>query len=131
MILDSPLAANSAPVARRPSLVGAGGGLYEETGGTLAVTNSTIAGNSAEWVGAGIDENAGTLTAVNCTIAYNNEPSQFSGFGGGMNITNGTASLDNTIIALNTDGTGPGAQPDNFYLDGSGMVSSVASARTT
>ncbi len=122
-ILDSTLSGNSAGLAT--PLVGAGGGLYED-GGTLKVADSTIAGNSAEWVGAGIDENAGTLTAVNCTIAYNNEPSQFSGFGGGMNITDGTATLDNTIIALNTDGTGPGAQADNIFLNGGGMVSSVS-----
>ncbi len=122
-ILDSTFSGNSAGLAT--PLVGAGGGLYEN-GGTLKVTDSTIAGNSAEWVGAGIDENAGTLTAVNCTIAYNNEPQQFSGFGGGMNITDGTATLYNTIIALNTDGTGPGAQADNIFLNGSGMVSSAS-----
>ena len=122
-ILDSTLSGNSAGLAT--PLVGAGGGLYEN-GGTVTVTDSTIAGNSAEWVGAGIDENAGTLTAVNCTIAYNTEPSQSSGFGGGMNITNGTATLDNTIIALNTDGTGPGAKVDNIFLNGGGMVSSAS-----
>ncbi|HKI19542.1 MAG TPA: choice-of-anchor Q domain-containing protein, partial [Isosphaeraceae bacterium] len=40
-----------------------------------------------------------------------------------MDITDGTATLDNTIIALNTDGTGGDAPPDNLYLDGSGTVS--------
>ncbi len=122
-ILDSTLSGNGAGL--ETPLVGRGGGLYEN-GGTMTVTNSTIAGNSAEWVGAGIDENAGTLTAVNCTIAYNNEPSQFSGYGGGMNITEGTATLDNTIIALTTDGTVPGAPSDNLYLDGSGTVSAAS-----
>ena len=105
--------------------IGTGGGLYEN-GGTLTVTNSTIAGNSAGGVGAGIDENAGTLNAVNCTIADNTEPSTGDGFGGGLNVDQGTATLNNTIIALNTDGTGSGATPDNLYLDGSGTVSSAS-----
>ena len=104
---------------------GTGGGIDEESG-TLTLTNSTIAGNSAQYVGAGIHENSGTLTAVNCTIAYNTEPSNGDGFGGGMDITEGTATLDNTIIALNTDGTGPGAPADNLYLDGSGTVSAAS-----
>ena len=33
-----------------------------------------------------------------------------------------TATLDNTIVALNTDGTGPAAQADNLFLDGGGTV---------
>ena len=106
---------------------GSGGALYED-GGTLTATNSTIAGNSAGGLGAGIDENAGTLQAVNCTIADNTEPSTGDGFGGGLNVDQGTATLDNTLIALNTDGTGPGAPPDNLYLDGSGTVSSASAS---
>ncbi|MFI5455752.1 MAG: beta strand repeat-containing protein [Isosphaerales bacterium] len=104
---------------------GTGGGI-DENAGTLTVTNSTIADNSAQHVGAGIHENNGTLTAVNCTIAYNTEPSAGDGFGGGMDITKGTATLYNTIIALNTDGTGAVAPADNIYLDGSGTVSSAS-----
>ena len=80
-------------------------------GGTLNITNSTVAGNSAGNVGAGIDENEGTLKAVNCTIAYNTEPSTGSGLGGGLDVDQGTATLDNTIIAMNTDGTGSPRRP--------------------
>ena len=41
-------------------------------------------------------------------------------------ITNGNATLYNTIVALNTDGTGPGAQVDNIYGDGEGTVSDLS-----
>ena len=96
---------------------GPGGGI-DENSGTLTITNSTIAGNSAQGFGAGIQENDGALTAVNCTIAYNVEPSTESGFGGGMDVTQGPVTLDNTIIALNTDGPGPGARADNIFSEG-------------
>ncbi len=102
-----------------------GGGIYA-TAGALTITDSTVADNSAVGVGAGIDEATGTLKAVNCTIADNNEPSTGAGLGGGINIDQGTATLDNTIIALNTDGTGTGASPDNLFIDGSGTVSSAS-----
>ena len=122
-ITDSTLSDNSVTGSFGP-----GGGIDEDSG-SLILTDCTIAGNSAQYVGAGIHDNDGSLSAVNCTIAYNIEPSTGDGFGGGMDITQGTATLDNTIIALNTDGTGPSASPDNLYLDGGGTVSS-ASATT-
>jgi hypothetical protein len=119
-IIDSTLSGNSVT-----SSAGQGGGLCEN-GGTLNITNSTVAGNSAGNVGAGIDDIEGTLKAVNCTIADNTEPSTGSGLGGGLNVDQGTATLDNTIIALNTDGTGASAPPDNLFIDGSGTVSSAS-----
>ena len=119
-IIDSTLSGNSVTNSS-----GQGGGLMAN-GGTLNITNSTVAGNSAGNVGAGIDESEGTLKAVNCTIADNTEPSTGSGFGGGLNVDQGTATLDNTIIAMNTDGTGAGALPDNLFIDGSGTVSSAS-----
>ena len=93
-----------------------GGGIESE--GPLTIVNSTIAANSGadpnDYVGAGIDENGGTLTAVNCTIAAND--------GGGLYVGGGSpATLDNTIVALNTDGTGIGAPADD--IAGSGSVS--------
>ena len=118
-IMSSTLSGNSATGSSGP-----GGGLYEN-GGTLTVTNSTIAGNSAGGVGAGIDENAGTLEAVNCTIADNTEPSTNFGLGGGLEV-GGTATLNNTIIADNTDGSGPGAPADNVDVFRLGRVSSVS-----
>ena len=77
-----------------------GGGIYNS--GTLTVTNSTIANNYAYGGGGGIYSN-GTLTAVNTTIAYNSSNINILGekLGGGLNVGGGTATLDNTIVALN------------------------------
>ncbi len=117
-ITDSKLSSNSA--------AGAQGGVVgvDSDSGTLTVTNSTIAGNSAERIGAGIDENGGTLTSVNCTIAYNNVASD--GQGGGVYVDVGTAILDNTIIVLNTDGTGGVAPADDIDVSSDGGVSSTS-----
>ncbi|HKI18484.1 MAG TPA: right-handed parallel beta-helix repeat-containing protein, partial [Isosphaeraceae bacterium] len=71
-----------------------GGGI--ENSGTLTLTNSTIAGNqtAGSAFGGGVD-NFGTLMAVNTTIAFN-------GAAGLYDEAGGTATLDNTIVALNT-----------------------------
>ncbi len=70
-----------------------GGGIHNERG-TLLISNSTIATNGSQGEGSGID-NDGTLKSVNCTIAYN------TGGGGGFYADSGTATLNNTIVALN------------------------------
>jgi hypothetical protein len=78
--------------------VSAGGGIDNVT--HLTVTNSTIADNSATGTGGGID-NRGTATITNSTIASNLANDD----GGGINNeTGGTATLNNTIVALNTIG---------------------------
>jgi len=86
-VTNSTIANNSA---------GFGGGIAIANVGTLTVTNSTIANNSAGSSGGGIFNSAGRLTAVNTTIAYN-----WAGYGGGLYAGGGTATLDNTIVALN------------------------------
>jgi hypothetical protein len=86
--------------------IGTGGGIG--SAGTLIVTNSTIAGNLASDFGGGLDVNS--LRAVNDTIAYNTVGD--SGSGGGLAV--GTATLENTIVALNTRGSGPGATADDI-----------------
>ena len=95
---------------------GSGGGIESE--GLLTIVNSTIAANLGtdpnDNAGAGIDENGGMLTAINCTIASND--------GGGLYVGGSSAAtLDNTIVALNTDGTGIAAPADD--IAGSGSVS--------
>jgi len=87
------------------------GGAFYDDGGTDTFTNSTIAGNSAA-EGGGIFDVGVALTAVNCTIAYNEGAS--AGDGGGIGVGTGTVTLDNTIVALNTDGTGSGAPADDI-----------------
>ena len=105
---------------------GPGGGI-DENSGTLTITNSTIAGNSAQGFGAGIQENQwradGRQLHHRLQLRAQHRP---SGFGGGMNITQGPVTLDNTIIALNTDGPGLGAPADNLFSEGNPVSSASA-----
>ncbi len=87
---------------------GGGGGIANESGGTLTLLNSTVADSSAAGstsTGGGI-LNGGTLKVVNATIAQN--AVRGTGTGGGLfDQPGGIATLDNSIIALNSDSTGP------------------------
>ena len=111
-VTDSTFSTNTAP---------AGGAIYTATGttlsgatftgnaatsggavdvaGSLTGTNSTFASNTAGSGGALYSK--GTLESVNSTIAYN----QASVTGGGIDVAGGTASLYNTLVALNTLGS--------------------------
>ena len=92
---------------------GGGGGLFNTNDGQVWVTNSTISGNSATDAGGGIYSDA-TLTVTNSTIAYNSADSP--GSGGGLVAAGNNPlfvpTLDNTIVALNTSGSG--ATPDDI-----------------
>ncbi len=99
-----------------------GGGVANAA--TLTITNSTLAQNLATTAGGAID-NSATLTAVNDTIADNNVGA--SGSGAGLDASGGTATLYNTIVALNTAGSGGTATASDIALSGSGGVSSSSS----
>jgi hypothetical protein len=95
---------------------GRGGGIMVSGGGALTIANSTITGNSASGPGGGIGV-SGQAVIVNSTIALNNVTG--SG-GGGLYVgTRTTATLDNTIVALNTHGTGAAAPEDDIASLGS------------
>jgi hypothetical protein len=90
-----------------------GGGIFNER--VLAISNSTVADNSADDEGGGIFTED-FLTAVNTTIADNFVPQALAvqvaavaatGVGAGLYVESGTATLDNTIVALNTHGSAP------------------------
>ncbi|MGA7497522.1 MAG: dockerin type I repeat-containing protein [Isosphaeraceae bacterium] len=106
---------------------GGGGGGGIASSGTLTVTNSTIAYNSA-YGGGGIYNNAGTLTVTDSTIAYNScnlagQPVVVEG--GGLAIGGGsTATLENTIVAVNTSGSA--ATSNDIALYSGGTVSSTS-----
>jgi hypothetical protein len=87
---------------------GEGGGIFNE--GDLTATNSTLADNSAD-NGGGITS-VRSLTTVNSTIAYNDVVN--GGAGGGLEVIAGTSLLDNTIVALNTAGTGSTASASDI-----------------
>ena len=58
---------------------------------------------------AGVYGGGGNATIINSTIAYDDVAS--GGTGGGLDVVAGTATLDNTIVALNTNGTGSRYRP--------------------
>ncbi len=105
-VTDSTIANNSAEV---------GGGIFNA--GIATVINSTIAdnyagltGESVEGVpgGGGIASNE-SLTLVNCTVADNFTAGVS---GGGLYVEGGSATLDNTIVALNTNQASPNQSDD-------------------
>jgi CSLREA domain-containing protein len=82
---------------------GNGGGIFNDAG-TVTITSSTISGNSAQFFGGGI-YNFSSMRITNSTIAGNTAGS--SGGGGIYNDSNGTVTVRNTLIALNTSASGP------------------------
>jgi hypothetical protein len=81
------------------------------TAGTLRVDNSTISGNTSSlgggifsWCGASCSTSSSatnTTTIVNSTIAYNDGGTR-SANGGGLLVSSGTISVENSIVAFNT-----------------------------
>ncbi|NEO86841.1 MAG: CHAT domain-containing protein [Spirulina sp. SIO3F2] len=93
-----------------------GGGInFENSAETLAVINSTLSGNGALGTGGGI-RSGGTVTLTNATIAFNTADSDGNGGGngGGVYIGGGTYSNQfiNSIVANNTDGSPASEVPD-------------------
>ena len=75
-----------------------GGGVGTTHYGTTTLTNSTVGGNSASGSGGGLyTDDHGTATLTDCTVSGN-----FAASGGGLWNGNGTVSLGNTIVAVNT-----------------------------
>ena len=100
--------------------VAGGGGIY--SGATMTITNSTIDNNVSHTYAGGIFDQGGTgLTVTNSTLAYNVASTD----GGGIEI-GGTTTLDNTVVALNTLGTGSGATPNDVRIYQSGSLSSAS-----
>lgn len=81
-----------------------GGGILNDHG-TLTITNSTIAGNSASTFqnafGGGIYNAQGTITITNSTVS-GNSASDIFGFGGGIYNTAGTLTINNSTVSGNS-----------------------------
>ena len=86
---------------------GQDGGIDNQVGGTemTTVTDCTIAGDSATNNGGGI-ENDGTLIVTDSTIADNQVASGGTGGGIDNSFDHSQMTLNNSLIALNTAGTG-------------------------
>ncbi len=87
----------------------AGGALCNNSGGSMSVADCTLVGNQAGY-GGGITS-SGTLAVSSTTITGN---STVANTGGGVNIASGTASLLNTIVVGNTNGTESTSTPDDI-----------------
>ena len=86
---------------------GGGGVMNNNSQSTANLTNCTLTGNTGN--GGGGLYNRGTLTMTSCTVTANSGGNK--GGGGMFNLTS-PATLNNTIVALNTNGSTPGAPND-------------------
>ncbi len=77
-----------------------GGAIFNNTGSMTTVMTSTISGNTATLSGGGLSNNGASLSLNAVTVAMNT-----SATGGGINAMN-NVSLKNSIVALNTAGSG-------------------------
>jgi CSLREA domain-containing protein len=94
------------------SATGLGGGIYSQTG-TLTLTNSTFSSNAASIAGGGIFDSA-SLTVTNSTFSGNTTP----GSGGGIS-SSGALTVANTTFSGNT-ATGFGGAGGGLYKFGAG-----------
>jgi len=87
---------------------GSSGGIANNVGGTLTVTNSTLSGNG----GGGID-NGGTLTVTNSTFSGNSTDPGYGG-GGIANLASGTLTINNSTFSGNHSDGGGGIYNDGM-----------------
>jgi hypothetical protein len=91
-VADSTFSGNSAQF---------GGGFYVTVVGTVNVVNSTLSGNSASINGGGFyNIGSGTVRVTNSTLSGNSA----AGAGGGILASDGTVTLNNSIVANSTNG---------------------------
>ncbi len=125
---------------------GSGGGVLNTADGQLTVRGSTLAGNTANRAGGGIETTGGTVD-VDDTELRNNDAASNPGNGGAIHSAAGTVTVDGGRITGNTaanegggvwngngdttvsgttfDGDGgntAGAEGDDAYNDGSGTL---------
>ena len=117
-ITASTISGNSAGLITGSNDSGMGGGIYNHTVdpnyiAAIALTNSTVSGNSSLNYGGGISIDSGTVTMSNATITNNTADSRNTGSGNGGGVDNGALlgpggqiNLKNTIIAGNIDRSG-------------------------
>ncbi|MGA3170095.1 MAG: choice-of-anchor Q domain-containing protein [Chthoniobacteraceae bacterium] len=105
-----------------------GAGLQFGFFATATVENCTIANNSAQTAGAGIEDQGGTLSIYNDTVAGNSVSSS-KGEGGGLDVNNflDTVNIVSTIIANNHAHNGA----DLFSGDSSFVTASYDLIRST
>ncbi|HXB61570.1 MAG TPA: Ig-like domain repeat protein [Acidobacteriaceae bacterium] len=109
------------------SIIGVGGGIYDNGGTSLAVSDSTIADNSSSNSTAGIYIDSGAMTISNSTIS-NNSASVSSGFGGGIGID--TGSLTVTLTNVTVSGNSAAVGGGMAMLSGMTLTNSIVSGNS-
>jgi CSLREA domain-containing protein len=80
-----------------------GGGIFADTGAVI-LTNSTVSGNQAKaWYGGGIFDKTGDVELTNSTVAYN----YAYGSGGGIYANSGNVVVTNSTVSKNSVSSGP------------------------
>jgi CSLREA domain-containing protein len=74
-----------------------GGGIRNNFGGTIRLTNSTVGGNSSQF-GGGIVNDSGSMVIINSTVSEN----LGNNSAGGIGIDSGSVELQNSIVANNS-----------------------------
>jgi hypothetical protein len=92
---------------------GGGGGIFNNSGATLTVNNSTFSGNSARGDGGGICNFSGTVTVSNSTFSNNGAGAE--GAGGGINNYDGPLMVSNSTFSGNGANGGGGAIQTNAF----------------
>jgi N-acetylneuraminic acid mutarotase len=121
-----------------PSEVSEGGGILNDSGGSLIITNSTISGNTSYATsldvfgqrgfayGGGV-HNSGSMTITNCTISGNSAVGPTSldtGYGGGIS-NGGNLQITSSTIVHNSATGGNGAFGGGIYGSSTGTDSSI------
>jgi filamentous hemagglutinin family protein len=105
-----------------------GGGGILSVFSNWTITNSTIGGNSINTDGGGIFVQGGTVNLTNVTIANNTADFDANGSGNGGGIfqtSSGTVNIRNTIIATNADNSVTTIHPDvsgTFIDQGNNLI---------
>jgi hypothetical protein len=101
---DGTLAVTNSTISGNTALSGSGGGIYAS--GSLTVTTSTVTGNTANIRGGGIHkEGFGTLTVTNSIVSGNS-----AGNGGGISSESSVTVTNSTVSGNTSTGSGGGIQ---------------------
>lgn len=87
---------NSTVTNNRTTTWGFGGGVSNWENGAVTISNSTISDSSAFYAGGGVYNNGSTVTLINSTVSRNS-----SNAGGGIFNIGGTVNLVNSTVAFN------------------------------
>jgi predicted outer membrane repeat protein len=82
----------------------------EQPGGAVMVTASTFNNNQATYFGGGISNLGASVTADNCTFYQNSATDPVSGAGGGIACFDSTLTVTSCTITANSAGSGGGIQ---------------------